>query len=222
MSARKSIAILVGLVLVSVVGIARFAQGTGEKKTFRVVYNVILKTSDGEFHFKGQKVRYVNVDGRMKEVAITPEGKEAWFSLNSYEGSFLGIPEKQIISPKGPFERPLATSDEILSKVAVGTDVILGYKVYVRKTKDGLNEVWSTPEVPYTPLKTIIRSKDVPSYTMQEAVAIYWEPVPEEVFTKPNWPINTFYLEDQIKIYEYNKVDPSAAKKELDKWKGRQ
>lgn len=165
-----------------------FAQGSGDGKTFKITYQVSAKMPDGTLRYFGTRIRYGNRDGRFREVSFDPAGNEIGFRLNAFDGQFIGRPSEQKLSSLGSFQNPGFPLEKNLGKKASKKSNVLGYTVYKRKSSDGSAKIYSAREFVGAPLKVIARNRKTLVATTQEAIAVAWEAVSEDLFAKPNWP----------------------------------
>jgi len=201
-----------------------------EKRTVKVTYYDTNRMPDGTYRHRGTRIRYKDViAGEFKEIIYDPEHKETSYTLYCKQGMFVAKNNGSgLIEPLDDFvpAKPAERIEETHSKYAIGRASILGYNAYVRKTSDGLTEIWSVPELGSTlPLKMVLYSKGSDAYTVSEAVAVEWVTLPSDFFQVPsNLKIDLSGLERRIQIAEENNYGVLVEKhrKQLARWKALQ
>ena len=210
------------VVLLSTISVSiGFAQGSGDERTFKIVYQVSAKMPDGSQRYFGTRVRYGHRDGRFREISYDPEGNEVSFRLNAFAGQFLGRSSEQKLSSIGVFQTAAAGKQltKILGKKASPKSHVLGYVTYRRKTADESAKIYSAQEFGPTPLKIVVHDRETSVTITQEALAVTWESVSEEIFSKPAWPVTPSGLESSLKGYEQSLLDGEIIQRSLGKQK---
>lgn len=200
---RKLLFLLVAAVVcLSGAGVL-FARNWQPQKNFvKVTYQETARRPDGKTEVKAKRVRFVDLaTGQFRETSYAPDGAEIGTVLNSQQGVFKISHRTNELSPIGEFQ-PLTESQEQLGRQkAIGHAQILGHPVYIRRSKEGFSEVWTSSEYGSSvPLKIMMCSDaDQKACSIIEAIDLSLEDAPMAGFFDPsNLPINVEELERHL------------------------
>jgi hypothetical protein len=185
-------------------------DGSYPARSYQMVTATTKYSSDGQARQIAIRVRWVTAGGQWKEVD-TSIGRDGELQLkNSYkapEAVYTSDEETnslQFMGTASPSNQKFHSTEWLKQQPGlVGEDVLLGFTTFIYRVQldpghpDKFKEVYYAPKIGEIPLKSVLHFPDG-SKIVQEAVAIDFIDMTEEMLARPDLPVRSDFLQKKI------------------------